>query len=327
MLTKRLGNSGFDISSIGLGAWAIGGGDWAFGWGAQDDAISIRTILKAVDAGINWIDTAAVYGLGHSEEIVGRALRQLGSDARPRVFTKCGLIWGPSGKVRHHLRPDSIRREVEDSLARLGVERLDLYQIHWPSYPPGSAAPDLEEAWSTLVELKAAGKVEHIGVSNFNVEQMERIRPIAPVLTLQPPFSLLARGIEAEILPYCRRHHIGVIVYSPMKIGLLSGKMTRERIRALPDNDWRRNKSLDFLEPRLSQNLRLVERMKDVGRSEGLTPAQIAIAWTLREPAVAGAIVGARSPEQIDEIARGADCGLDAEDWARIEDAIPACAP
>lgn len=319
----RLGNSGLEISRIGLGAWAMGGGDWAFGWGDQEDADSIQTIRRAVAQGINWIDTAAVYGLGHSEDVVGRALKEMPNGERPLVFTKCGLVWSRSGKMSHRLTPDSIRDEVNESLRRLMTDAIDLYQIHWPSYPPGSPAPELEDAWSTLAALKKAGKVRAIGVSNFSVEQMERIRGIAPIDSLQPPYSLLERQVEREILPYCERFQIGVIVYSPMKSGLLTGKMTPARIAALPTNDWRKTKSLDFLEPRLSANLNLVERMRTLGEVVGMTPAQVAIAWTLRDSRVHGAIVGARRATQIEEIGSALSQELSLESWRQIEQAIP----
>ncbi len=301
MQKRILGNTGYEITRVGLGAWAMGGGGWAFGWGPQDDKESIDTIHYAVDRGINWIDTAAVYGLGHSEEIIARALEEVPREKRPFVFTKCSLTWDQRGRISHNLQPDSLRKEMEGSLRRLRVETIDLYQIHWPAFsnPGNPSAPGLEDAWSTLAEMQSAGKVRHIGVSNFNVAQMERIRKIASISTLQPPYSLLKRGIEAEILPYCAGHGIGVIVYSPMQCGLLTGAMTRERVASLPNDDWRKNNP-DFREPKLTQALQQVERLRAVGSRRGRTPAEIAIAWVLRHPSVAGAIVGARRRSQLE---------------------------
>jgi len=301
MEKRRLGRTDLHISRIGLGAWAFGGGDWAFGWGDQEDADSVATIRRAVERGVSWIDTAPVYGHGHAEVVVGRALRDMAPSERPLVFTKCGLAWSDRGKIRHNLTRDSIRRELTATLRRLGVESVDLYQIHWPAYPPDSAAPDIEEGWETLSRLKEEGQVRHIGVSNFDVGQLDRIRSIADVASLQPPYSLLRRDVENEILPYCREHDIGVVVYSPLASGLLSGKMTRERVASLPANDWRKTKSLDFKEPLLSEHLELVERMRSLGARKGLTPAEIAISWVLRHPAVTAAIVGARRPGQLEE--------------------------
>lgn len=318
METRRLGDTDLAITRIGLGTWALGGGEWAFGWGDQDDDDSVAAIHRAVERGVNWIDTAAVYGLGRAEAVVARALGELPPDDRPFVFTKCGLPWKRSGKVLHRLKGDSIRRELEGSLRRLETERIDLYQIHWPVYPPGADAPDIEEGWETLVSLREEGKLRHIGVSNFDVSHLERIRPIAVPASLQPPYSLVRRGVEDEILPYCEKHGFGVIVYSPMQSGLLSGKMTRERIRALPDNDWRKTRSDEFYEPKLSRTLALVERLRELGRRHGRSPAEMAIAWTLRHPAVTGAIVGARRPEQVDEIVGAAEVRIDDEEWADL---------
>lgn len=326
MEKRRLGTSDLDITPVGFGAWAIGGGDWAYGWGPQDDDESVAAILRAVDHGINWIDTAPVYGLGRSEEVVARALRELPPSMRPLVFTKCGLVWDDRRRVSHSLVPASIRREVDDSLRRLRVEVIDLYQIHWPAFPPGAPAPGLEEAWATLDDLRRAGKVRWIGVSNFSVEQMERVAPIAPITSLQPPYSMLMRGIEADVLPYCAAHDIGVIAYSPMQSGLLSGAMTRERIAALPADDWRRN-SPEFQEPRLSRNLALVERLREIGARHGHGPGVVAIAWTLRHPAVTGAIVGARRPAQVDGVVAAATFRLSADELAEIEAALPPSSP
>ena len=302
MLTRQLGKTDLHITTLGFGSWAIGGGGWEFAWGPQDDTESIKTIHRALDLGMNWIDTAAVYGLGHSEEIVGRALKER-SD-RPYLFTKCTLLWDEKRKIRHTMKAESIRRELEDSLRRLRVDAIDLYQIHWPD--PDS---EIEEGWTTLAALKREGKVRYIGVSNFNVQQMARAQAIAPIDSLQPPYSILRPEIEEKILPFCQRHRIGVIVYSPMMCGLLTGKMTRERIAAFPRDDWRRRDS-EFQEPRLSRNLELVERLRAIGQRHGRSPAEVAIAWTLRHPAVTGAIVGARRPEQVDEIIRAGEFRL-----------------
>lgn len=321
MDTRRLGQSDLLLTRIGFGAWAIGGGDWLFGWGPQDDQDSIRAIHRAVDLGINWIDTAAVYGLGRSEEVVGRAVRQLPAGRRPYVFTKCSLVWDEQRQITHNLRPDSLRREVEGSLRRLQVDTLDLYQIHWPrwpSSPPGHDPGSIEEAWRTLADLKSAGKVRYIGVSNFTKADLEAVSAIAPVTSLQPPYSLLRRDIEAEILPWCQEHGVGVIVYSPMQSGLLTGAMTRERIASLPDDDWRKRAKY-FQEPFLSKALALVERLKGIGAKYGRLPGEVAVAWTLRHPAVTGAIVGARRPEQLDGIVGAADLQLSSEDLAELD--------
>ncbi|MFO7167140.1 MAG: aldo/keto reductase [Chloroflexota bacterium] len=316
MEKRQLGHTDMQISVIGMGAWAIGGGGWLNGWGPQDDAESIATIHRAIERGINWIDTAAVYGLGHSEEVVGRAIK--GMRERPYIFTKCSRVWRDPMTIESVLKADSIRRECEDSLRRLGVDAIDLYQIHWPR-----PDEDIEEGWSTLVELQREGKVRWIGVSNFNVEQMRRAQAIAPIASLQPPYSLLDRGIEADVLPYCKEQGIGVIVYSPMKSGLLSGKMTRERALNFPPDDWRR-RNPEFQEPRLSQNLELVERMRAVGARYGASPGEVAVAWTLGHPAVTGAIVGMRRPDQVDEIVGAARLQLSEADRAEIEGLVAA---
>jgi aryl-alcohol dehydrogenase-like predicted oxidoreductase len=318
MEKRKLGNTDFMITPIGLGAWAMGGGDWEFAWGPQDDRKSIAAIHHAVKVGINWIDTAAVYGLGHSEEVVAEALSVIPRAERPLVFTKCSLVWDEKKNIRHSLDADSLRRELEGSLGRLRTETIDLYQIHWPSFPKAPAAGSLEEAWGALLKMQRAGKIRYFGVSNFNVEQMERARAIAPVSSLQPPYSMLRRGIEQEILPYCEAKNIGVIVYSPMGAGMLAGKMTRERIAAFPQDDWRR-RNPDFQEPRLTHNLALVERLREIGSGRGRSPAEMAIAWTLRIPAVTAAIVGARSPEQIDGFLGAGKFQLSAEEIAAIE--------
>ena len=319
MTLRTLGQSDLRITPIGIGAWAIGGGKWEFAWGAQDDSKSVAAIHAGLDHGMNWIDTAAVYGLGHSETVVGRAIK--GLRTRPYVFTKCSLVWDESGNISHNLQAASIRREAESSLQRLGVDTIDLYQIHWPAWrgAPESASPgSIEEAVGALAELKAEGKIRNIGVSNFNAPQMQRALSVAPVTSLQPPYSLLAADVESSILPFALEHKIGVIVYSPMASGLLSGAMTRERIAALPEDDWRKH-SPNFQEPLLSRNLRLVERLRAIGQRYNATPGEVAIAWTLRNPAVTGAIIGVRSAEQASGIAGAADLKLTADDLSVIE--------
>jgi aryl-alcohol dehydrogenase-like predicted oxidoreductase len=320
MQTRQLGTTDLQITPIGFGAWALGGGDWAFSWGPQDDGDSIAAINRALDLGINWIDTAAVYGLGHSEEIVGAALK--GRRTRPYVFTKCSLVWDDPRVITHSLKRATIRREVEASLRRLQADVIDLYQIHWPAQPADGPSPDVEEGWGTLVELRREGKVRHIGVSNFNVGHLERAGALAPVGSLQPPYSMLRRGVEEEILPYCQRHDIGVIVYSPMVSGLLSGRMTRERIASLPADDWRKTKNREFQEPNLTRNLRLVDRLRAIGNRHGRSPGEVAIAWTLRHPAVTGAIVGARSAAQVEGIIGAAEFRLGADELKDIDRAL-----
>jgi aryl-alcohol dehydrogenase-like predicted oxidoreductase len=317
MQTRQLGNSDLNITPVGYGAWAIGGSGWQFGWGSQDDDDSIAAIHCSLELGVNWIDTAAVYGLGHSEEIVARALKTW-SGPRPYVFTKCGMRWDENGKVQKVLRADSIRREVEESLRRLAVDVIDLYQIHWP---PDPDSPELEEGWSTLADLKKQGKVRWIGVSNFDVKQLRRAKAIAPVTSLQPPYSLINRQIEEDALPYCLREGIGVIVYSPMASGLLTGAMTRERAARLPNDDWRRGSS-NFNEPKLSWNLALVEALRDIGKRHGRSPGEVAIAWTLRNPAVTGAIVGARNASQAAGVMRAGELSLTDKEVNEIEDFI-----
>jgi aryl-alcohol dehydrogenase-like predicted oxidoreductase len=309
--TTQLGQTGLEITRVGFGAWAIGGGGWEFGWGPQQDEQSIAAIQRAVELGVNWIDTAAAYGFGHSEEIVGRALA--GVDARPYVFTKASLLEGPGRRVIHSLKRDSILREAHASLKRLGVDAIDLYQIHWPI-----PDEDIEEGWSAFAELKEQGLVRHIGVSNFDAEQLRRIQQIAPVETLQPQYSLIERDIEGEILPVAERDGIGVIVYSPMSSGLLTGAMTRERIAGLPDDDWRKHDDR-FREPELSRNLALVERLGVVAERHGSVAGTVAIAWTLSNPAVDGAIVGFRSPEQVDPLIDAANLELSQDDITTIE--------
>ncbi|MGA7514056.1 MAG: aldo/keto reductase, partial [Candidatus Sulfotelmatobacter sp.] len=315
MQTRKLGNSDLQITPVGYGAWAVGGSGWQFAWGSQDDNDSIAAIHRALELGVNWIDTAAVYGLGHSEEVVARALKSW-TGPRPYIFTKCGLRWDAQGNVQKLLSADSIRREVEDSLRRLSLEVIDLYQIHWPPDPDSSA---LEEGWSTLADLKREGKVRWIGVSNFNVRQLRRAQAIAPVTSLQPPYSLVHREIEAEILPYCLREGIGVIVYSPMASGLLTGAMTRERAARLPKDDWRRTNP-DFTEPNLSRNLELVERLREIAKRHNRSIGEVAIAWTLHNPAVTAAIVGARNARQAEGVMRAGDLRLNDKEVNEIED-------
>jgi len=311
MKKKQLGNSDLHLTRIGFGAWAIGG-DWQFGWGAQDDNQSIAAIHRALELGVNWIDTAAIYGLGHSEEVVARALREW-NGMRPQVFTKCGMIWNERGEVGYSLRAESVRRECEASLRRLQTDVIDLYQIHW-------TADDLNETlegWQELVRLQKAGKVRWIGVSNATVEELQHLQRIAPVTSLQPPYSAIRRDIETAQLPWCGQNHVGVIVYSPMASGLLTGAMTRERIAALPPADWR-TKNDQFQEPKLSKNLALVERLRAVGARHGRPAGQIAIAWTLRQPAVTGAIVGARAARQVEQMVGAADLQLTEFEVAEI---------
>lgn len=313
MKKRQLGKSDMLITRMGFGAWAIGGSGWQFAWGKQDDAASVAAIHRALELGINWIDTAAVYGMGHSETVVGQGLKSW-SGPRPYVFTKCGLRWDEQGLVKRVLDPASIRRECEDSLRRLGVEAIDLYQIHWP-------VQNLEEVaagWQTMADLKKEGKVRWIGVSNFDVAQMESIQDIAPITSLQPPYSVIRREVEDEILPYCLWKGIGVIVYSPMGSGLLTGAMTRERIAKLPADDWRSHDS-HFQEPKLSENLAIVGHLQNVGARYGRPAGQVAVAWALHNPAVTGAIVGARSPKQVEGIAGAAELHLNWQDITEIE--------
>jgi aryl-alcohol dehydrogenase-like predicted oxidoreductase len=311
LATNRLGATGLEVTRVGLGAWAIGGGGWEHGWGPQDDDESIAAIRYALDQGINWIDTAAVYGFGHSEEVVGRALEGLAE--RPYVFTKASQLEGPDHRVVHSLKRDSILREAEESLRRLGVEAIDLYQIHWPI-----PDEDIEEGWAAFAELRDQGLVRHIGVSNFDAEQLGRIQQIVPVETLQPQYSLIERGVEREILPFAQHHGIGVIAYSPMGSGMLTGAMTRERVANLPEDDWRRH-DRRFNEPQLSRNLDLVERLRKVAERHETTPGAIAVAWALRHPAVDGAIVGFRRPDQVEPILPAVTLELTDEDAAELE--------
>lgn len=312
METRRLGDSDLMITPIGIGAWAIGGAGWAFSWSHQDDRISERAIHAALDAGMNWIDTAAVYGLGHSEEVVAAAVKSY-PGPKPYVFTKCERSWDENRQIVKVLKGDSIRRECENSLKRLQVETIDLYQIHWPE-----PDEDIEEGWETLAALRKEGKVRWIGVSNFNVAQMRRIAPIAPITSLQPPYSMVRREIEGEILPYVLAHNIGVLAYSPMGSGLLTGTMTRERLANLPTDDWR-TRSPHFQEPLLTRNLTIAAKVVEIADREGRTPGEIAIAWVLKNAAVTGAIVGIRTPEQVAGIAGGLDYRLDPATAAELD--------
>jgi aryl-alcohol dehydrogenase-like predicted oxidoreductase len=313
MKLRQLGNSDLHITPIGIGAWAMGGGHWEWGWGSQDDSDSMHAIYEGLEAGMNWVDTAAAYGLGHSETIVGRALKVM--PGRAYISSKCSLVWDESGRIAHSLQAASIRRELESSLRRLDTEQIDLYQIHWPAWngAPESASPgSIEEAVSTLAEMQRQGKIRCIGVSNFDAGQMKRALAVAPILSLQPPYSLLARDIEHSTLPFARDSHMGVLVYSPMYSGLLSGAMTSERIAQLGEDDWRK-RNPNFQEPLLSRNLRLVQTLRSIGNRYNASPGEVAIAWTLRNPAVTAAIVGVRNAEQVRGIA-GAE-------WLRISDA------
>jgi len=308
---KQLGNSDLQITPIGFGAWAIGGGDWQFSWGHQEDNDSVDAIHRAIDLGINWIDTAAIYGLGHSEEVVARALENV--ERKPYVFTKCSMRWNEKREIYRSLKAGSVREELENSLKRLKVDTIDLYQIHWPD-----PSDEIEEGWEALARLREEGKVRWLGVSNFNVEQMKRAQKIAPITSLQPPYSLLNRKVEDEILPFCLENNIGVINYSPMSSGMLTGKMTAERIQNMPPDDWRR-RSPNFNEPKLSRNLKLVETLREIGDAHGVEPGVVAIAWTLRHPAVTAAIVGARNARQVEGTLPAAEFRLSAEETDRID--------
>jgi len=309
MEKKILGNSDLEITSIGFGAWAIGGGDWAFSWGPQDDSDSVAAIHKALDMGVNWIDTAAVYGLGHSEEVVARALKS--ASKKPYVFTKCGLLWNEKKEVLNDLK--QIRREVEESLRRLQVETIDLYQMHWPK-------PDeeIEEAWGVMADLKKEGKVRWIGVSNFSVSQMERAMKIAPITSNQPPFSMLNRAVADEILPFCAKNAIGTISYAPMHSGMLTGAMTKERVSNFPEDDFRR-RAKNYQEPLLSRNLAVADFIAGIGKRHGVSAGVVAIAWVLHHPAVTGAIVGARNAKQVEGTIPAADFRLPEEEFQEIQ--------
>jgi aryl-alcohol dehydrogenase-like predicted oxidoreductase len=312
MKTRKLGWTDLNLTTIGLGTWAIGGGDWTWGWGPQDDEESMAAIIRSIEKGINWIDTAPAYGLGHSEEIVGKALKKL--QRRPIVATKCGIEWDNNRKSTHELKGESIRREVEASLKRLGVDVIDLYQIHWPE--PDS---ELEPAWQQIANMVKEGKVRYAGVCNCSIEQLKRIQPIHPVASLQPPYSMIERGAEESgLLDYCREHNIGVVAYSPMQKGLLTGKFNKQRVQELPAEDHRRNDP-NFQEPRLTANLDLVKKLTILAKKHGKTPAQMAIAWVLRRPEVTSAIVGARRPSQVEETVLAGDLVLSLEDINTID--------
>ena len=322
MNSRKLGQSDLNITPIGIGAWAIGGGQWEFGWGAQNDQESVDAIRTGLGLGINWIDTAAVYGLGHSETVVGHAVE--GLRHRPYIFTKCSLVWDDAGNISHNLQAASIQRECEASLKRLGIDAIDLYQIHWPTWkdaPESASLGSIEEAIGALAKLKDQGKIRHIGVSNFNVSQMQRAQRVAPITSLQPPYSLVATQVEAAILPYALSQRIGVIVYSPMGSGLLTGAMTRERIAAMPEDDWRK-RDRNFQEPLLSRNLRLVDTLCSVGQRHMASPGEVAIAWTLKNPAVTGAIVGVRNAQQAEGNVGAASLELTSDEVAEIEDRV-----
>lgn len=315
MKTRKLGWTDLNITTLGLGTWAIGGGDWAFGWGPQDDKESLDAIVRAIESGINWLDTAPAYGLGHSEEIVGQALKKL--KTKPVVATKCGILWDKNRKSIHELRADTIKQEVDGSLKRLGVDVIDLYQIHWPQ-------PDiaLEPAWLEISKMVKAGKIRYAGVCNCSISQLKRIQPIHPVASLQPPYSMIERDAEdSGLLDYCKQQNIGVVVYSPMQKGILTGKITRERIAALPKEDHR-HKDPNFAEPRLTANLELVETLTAVAKKNGSTPAQAAIAWVLRRPEVTSAIVGVRNTRQVDEIIPAGDLVLSAAEIKSLDQAV-----
>ena len=313
---RTLGNSDLQLTPIGFGAWAIGGGNWEFAWGPQDDNASIAAIHRALDHGVNWIDTAAIYGLGHSEEMVARALKT--TSYKPYVFTKCSMRWNADRSIHLSLKADSVREELENSLRRLGVETIDLYQIHWPN-----PEEEIEAGWETLAQLKEQGKIRWMGVSNFSVQQMKRAQKIAPITSLQPPYSILRRAIEQEVLPFAQANGIGVINYSPMVSGLLTGKMTAERVAALPADDWRR-RAEEFNEPRLSRNLKLVALLREIGAGRGVGPGVVAVAWTLHHPAITAAIVGGRSDEQVDGLAPALTFRLSDAEFSRINEHLAA---
>jgi aryl-alcohol dehydrogenase-like predicted oxidoreductase len=305
MQTRKLGWTDLQLTTIGYGSWALGGGDWVWSWGPQDDQASVATILRAMELGVNWIDTAAVYGLGHSEEVVGMALKKL--PKRLILATKCSLVWDSAKKVSGRLKKESVRTEIDASLRRLGVNEIDLYQMHWPD-----PDPDIEEGWSAMADLVKEGKVRYIGASNFSVEQLKRVQPIHRVASLQPPYSMLKRDIENDLLGYCATNQIGVVVYSPMQKGLLTGKF-QERLGHLAPDDHRLQDP-DFQDPRLKVHLELVERLRPIAAKHGMSVAQLAIAWVLRRPEVTSAIVGARQPSQIEETVEAGEWVLSEED-------------
>lgn len=313
MRTRKLGNSDLYLTTVGFGTWGMSGSGWAGSWGPQDDNESIKAIIRAYDLGVNWIDTAPVYGLGHSEEIVGKALKKL--PERPIIATKLGLCWDDNGKIFRRLTKKSVRKEVDDSLKRLGVDVIDLYQIHWPI---DDNHDEVMEGWDTMADLIKEGKIRYAGVSNFNIELMEKIKTIHPITSLQPHYNMLSRGIESEILPYCEKNNIGVVCYSPMAKGLLTGTFTRERVESLPDEDHRKRGG-EFNEPRLSITLEMLDQLKPIAENNNKTLAQLAIAWVLRRPEVTSAIVGVRRPSQIEETAPAGDWELTEGEIAQID--------
>jgi aryl-alcohol dehydrogenase-like predicted oxidoreductase len=314
MHTNLLGNTGLRLTALGLGTWAMGGGDWRFGWGPQDDRQSMAAVHRALELGINWIDTAPVYGLSHCEEVVGQALRGLKS--RPLIASKCGRLWDAERQITPRIKRQSILAEIDDSLRRLGVDVLDLYQMHWPQ-----PDEDIEEGWQAMADVVRQGKARHVGVCNFNLAQLERIRPIHPIASLQPPYSLLNRGVESELLGYCAKHQIGIVAYSPMQKGLLTGKVNRHWLAGLAPADHRHNDS-NFQEPRLSANLAFVEGLQRIAQGHGRTVAELAIAWVLRRPEVTSAIVGARRPDQIEQTIGAADWKLSPQDLVEIDSLV-----
>jgi aryl-alcohol dehydrogenase-like predicted oxidoreductase len=320
-LPKRtLGLSSFEITTVGLGTWAIGGGNWAFAWGTQDDAQSLKTMRHAVELGINWIDTAAVYGLGHSEELVGKFLHELSPSERPFVFTKCGVVWNDAKRMepgKRILAPQSIRRECEASLHRLGVERIDLYQFHWPD----EAGTRVEDSWATMSQLIGEGKVRVAGVCNFNSALMERCEPIHHVDSLQPPFSLIRREVAEKEIPWCARHKTGVICYSPMQSGLLTDSFSADRVAKLAQDDWRK-RAEEFQQPKLGKNIALRDALRPIAQRHNVSVSELAVAWTLAWPGVSGAIVGARSPEQVDGWIHAATLELTPKDLDEIAAAL-----
>jgi len=318
--TRPLGSSGFQITTVGFGSWAVGGGGWSFGWGPQDDAESIASMRHAIELGVNWIDTAAVYGLGHSEEVVGKLLRELPASQHPLIFTKCGLTWDaadPMKPAQRILKPESIRRECEASLRRLGVERIDLYQFHWPD----ETGTPVEDSWGAMVKLIEEGKIRAAGVSNFNVHLLERCEKIRRVDSLQPPFSMINRAAAKELLPWCKSHNTGVICYSPMQSGILTDGFSAERVVKLASDDWRR-RSPEFREPALGRNLALRDALRPIAARHGVSVSSVAVAWVLSWPGVSGAIVGARTPAQVDGWIQAATLQLTQDDLAEIAEAI-----
>ena len=317
MKTRKLGYSDLHLTPIGLGTWAMGGGDWKFGWGDQDDAASIASVHQALDAGVNWIDTAAIYGHGHAERAVGKAIQDRRDDVL--IATKCGRVWeGESREIGKSLRRDSVHREVDVSLQRLGIDCIDLYQIHWPE-------PDeeIEEGWGAVAELVEAGKIRYAGVSNFNMEQLKRIQPIHPVTSLQPPYSMLRREVEEEVLPYCRENQIGIVAYSPMQAGLLTGRFSKERVQNLPANDWRKANPF-FTSPQLEANLSIIEQLRPVAAQMEITLPQLALAWVLRRSEMTAAIAGARRPDQILETVKAGEIVIPDELLLKIERVLSA---